>query len=574
MKATRFWVYVIPLVMMSCAHSTNFQDLEFSESAVKQNHSGHITWGEWYVELDPETGKSSVVQERNNEAHFNVTSFLNPPKCDDCLKVIIAGWNPVSRIADVTIVLKNPTQLTGYDVKTVLSNYDLKEFLNPDAWCDFYTQGNTWEPYYIFAQNVVDHAFSPGKSYARGIKVYFPKGASGNAKITVDASYPGPQEEPWRINNIIVSGPLQNDFFHYIGFTAHVYDHQDNVKLVIANLTPLAPSGVSMGDDGACRDYLPNDDIWGATNVKTNASPGDYTCWIKAQSEGSSYSTFQKFKIKVIPPLAVQPPLYIVSMMHAEEWTGFLDESTYKKYSEDLRELMAVFNAHGAKIALGPDWTFIQGTQNYDPTLFADFQSHGHGVDTHAHETTKDLGQVHNMLDSMNVKDTIIANGGFTKKWNDPPGGNWAAYVAHFKTTGGQQMFLASVAYKDPASQIVDSLFTPIRPSLTGDWMVHNPNGPLVYISGGAAIDASKPGFFTTLPQVVEYFLAGVVPGKINCMYWHDSVHNYGTPLGDTRIVQWDNILSSYFDGKVKNGTLIWANFIEMYQIYLDWEDG
>jgi hypothetical protein len=261
-------------------------------------------------------------------------------------------------------------------------------------------------------------------------------------------------------------------------------------------------------------------------------------------------------------------------MMHAEEWDGFLNQATYLKYSTDLRELMAIFNLHHAKIALQPDWTFITGTMNFDPTLFTDFQAGGHGVDTHAHETTHDLGQVHNMLDGMGVQDTIIANGGFTKTWDNPPGGNWAAYIAHFQTGGGLQMFLAVNGYKDPTSQVIDSLFTPIRPSLTGDWMVHDPEGPLVYIAGGAiGLDEPMPGFFQNLPDAVNYAIAGSVPGKINCFYWHDSVQNYpGTAQSAARIDQWKLVLGNYFDPKVKQGKLIWANFTEMYQVYLDWE--
>ena len=571
MRATEINVIFAAVLIIGCTNPPMSPQISAPKLAGNPGAPSHISWGQWDISIDPENGIATSAPVRNAEKHFDVTTWLNPPKCADCLQTIITEWDPATRIADLTMVLKNPTTLTGYDVKAVISDYGLKEFLLPDAWCDFYTDGTTWQPYYIFNEG---GAFGPSKSYARGFQVYLPKGADTNATVTIDVSYPGPQQEPWRINNIIVSGPLQNDFYHYIGFTCHIYDHQNNMQAVNVNMAPILSSPVQLSDNALNRDYLAGDGIWGATNVKTSGTPGEYQFWIRAQSLGSDRPTYQRLDIEVIPLAPVQPPLYIVSMMHAEEWDGFLNQATYLKYSTDLRELMAIFNLHDAKIALQPDWTFITGTLNFDPTLFTDFQASGHGVDTHAHETTHDLGQVHNMLDGMGVQDTIIANGGFTKTWDDPPGGNWAAYVAHFQTSGGIQMFLAVNAYKDPTSQVIDSLFTPIRPSLTGDWMVHDPDGPLVYIAGGAiGLDSAMPNFFQNLPNAVDYAIAGSVPGKINCFYWHDSVHNYlGTAQSAARIDQWALVLGNYFDPKVKQGKLIWANFTEMYQVYLNWE--
>ena len=369
-------------------------------------------------------------------------------------------------------------------MKAILSDYDTKEFIAPDAWCDFYTDGTYWQPYYIFASDAADNKFGANESHSIGLQVKLPVGATGKATITVDASWPNPQEEPWRINNVIVSGPLQNDFAHYIGFTAHVYAHQ-NVSEVVGRLGALEPTSVVMGDDGAHRDYLKGDGIYGATDVKTTAAAGLYTGWIKAGG-GSSHYTYQQIDIDVIPPATTVTPLYIVSMMPADELSGYLDQTTFLGYSAKLRKLEAIFNLHKAKIALQPDWSFITGEKEFDSTLFTDFQADGHGVDTRASETSHDLGEVHDLLDSTGITDTIVENGGFDKTWDTPPGGNWAAYVAHFQTTGGQQMFFVSDGYRDPASGAVDALFTPIRPSLTGDWMVDDPSGPIVYISGGA----------------------------------------------------------------------------------------
>jgi hypothetical protein len=573
LHAKLFTIFLAIAIVVSCSTQPTSPDTGNNAISKTAAARGRICWGQWHIFINPEDGAAAVSQIRGEQSHVNVTWFLQPPKCADCLQVLVDAWDPVERVADITVVLKNRTQFTGYDVKTVLSDYDLKEFLEPDAWCDFYTDGSTWQPYYLFAENEQDHAFEPDKTHARGIRVHLPVGATGKATLTVDASWPDPQEEPWRIDNIIVSGPLQNDWYHHIAFTCHVRDTQDDVTWVYADLTPVGPEYISLGDDGNHTDYQPDDAIWGADTIMTTAAPGVYDAWIRAKSDGSDRFTYQKFQIEVIYPVSPPPPLYVVSMMHAEEQPFFLDEQTYLKYATDLRNLMDVFDSHGAKIALGPDWTFIQGTMSFDPTLFSDFQTHGHGVDTHAHETQYDLGQVHDMLDAAGVQDTIIGNGGFTKTWDDQ---NWAAYVSHFTDQGGDQMFLAAVAFKDPVTQVVDSLYTPIRPSFAGDWMVHDPEGPLVYIPGAPSKSKPAPGpaFFDWLMSAVDYAVAGAVPGKINCCYWHDSVHNYdGSSPAQFRIATWEAVLSDYFDDKVADGLIVWANFSEMYQLYIDWEE-
>jgi len=536
--------------------------------------SSHVSWGKWAISIDPENEIATAVPVRENSAHVNVTGFIEPPSCGDCLQILFTGWDPVERIVDVTVVLKNPTTFDAYDVKAVISDYDTKEFLEPDAYCDFYTDDSTWDPYYTFATDEEDNFFGNGESHAIGLQLYFPFGATGNATVTVDASWPGPQEEPWRLNNIVVAGPLQNNFYNHISFTCHIWDHQDDVDVVFAALPPVGPVDVPMSDDSNHKDYLPGDDIWGLDEIKTSASPGIYDIWIRARSLASPHFTYQKLQIEVILPVPNPPPLYVCSMMHAEEQDIYLNEAIFLEYADTLRALMNLFNNHGAKIALQPDWTFIEGAMNFDPTLLTDFQDSGHGVDTHAHETEYDLAYVHNLLDSAGVQDTIIANGGFNQTYGDD--GNWAAYIAHFVTGDSQQMFLAANAYKDPSTQKVDSLYTPIRPSTTGDWMIHDPQGPLVYIPGAPenGVTGAHPQFFTLLPDAVEYALAGRIPGKVNCFYWHDQVGNYdGSPLADSRIAFWGQLFADYFDDKVSDGDIVWANFNEMYQAYIDWED-
>ncbi len=536
--------------------------------------SSHYSWGEWEIFIDPENLEASVALTRRPELHLDVTSFIQPPKCYDCLQINVLSWNPTERLVIVNLILKNPTSLSGYDVKAVASNYGTKELLNPDAFCDFFTDGSTWDPYWLFAEGNPQHEFGPNQTHSREVLVYFPVGANGNATIKIDTSWPGPQEEPFRIDNVIVPGPLQNDGLHYIGFTCQVRDNQNNVNGVSVDLAPVGPGTVNMGDDGLHRDYIQYDGIWGIDKLVTTSQHGFYDFWIKAGSDGTDKYTYQRVGIEVINPLPVQPTLYIVSMMHAEEQQFFLNQTQYMEYADDLVSLAEVFAIHNSIIAFQPDWTFIQGTTTFYPNLFNIMQTAGHGVDAHAHESQYNIGQVHDMLDAAGVLGTIVANGGYTNTWMTGDQ-TWAAYIAHFSLPNGDPMFNVTNAWKWPATQESDALFTPIRPSLNGDWMVHNPDSPIVYIPGAVNIEKSivpTPQFFTELPNAVDEALLGVIPEKINCAYWHDSLHNYGKPTSNVRITSWNNLLASYFDPKVASGELSWADFSDMLELYLFWE--
>jgi len=105
---------------------------------------------------------------------------------------------------------------------------------------------------------------------------------------------------------------------------------------------------------------------------------------------------------------------------------------------------------------------------------------------------------------------------------------------------------------------------------------VNDPNGPLVYIPGAPnnGLTGSDPQFFTLLPQAIDNALAGRIPGKINTFYWHDPVSLYsGNPLSLTRMSFWNQLFLDYFNDLVASGDIVWANFNEMHQLYLEWED-
>jgi len=125
-----------------------------------------------------------------------------------------------------------------------------------------------------------------------------------------------------------------------------------------------------------------------------------------------------------------QTKLYIVSMMHAEDSVNFHEElDAFTNISAGLRRVSLLMNKHGAKIDFGPDWTFLDAVYVNKSTVLDEIRSKGHGIHTHAHESTYDLVEVNDRLKLVGIENTI-ANGGFDKTITvDGEELNWVGYV-------------------------------------------------------------------------------------------------------------------------------------------------
>ena len=83
----------------------------------KEAQTGRMLWGVWQFTFDESTNELAAIPLREASAHFNVTPFLQPPNCTDCLKTKVNSFDTVTRILDVDVTLRNPTMMTGFDVR-------------------------------------------------------------------------------------------------------------------------------------------------------------------------------------------------------------------------------------------------------------------------------------------------------------------------------------------------------------------------------------------------------------------------------------------------------------------------
>lgn len=235
--------------------------------------SDRVIWGVFDMALDAEAGTAQIRWNREVEAHFNVTAWVQPPNCYDCVKVTDSSYNPATSRFYVQVAFKNPTNKTGYDVRGVISDPGGSKFLvNPDG------VTSVWgSPMQFKAINVnPGRAFGPYQVHGRMFEFYFPPGEKfANLKYIIDASLPGNVTEPCVENGY--SDPVVNNNFSTTFIRCWVWDHQNDLATVVADLMPLGGSPMTpMYDDGLHSDGAAGDKVFGIKDIKTGVPVGIY----------------------------------------------------------------------------------------------------------------------------------------------------------------------------------------------------------------------------------------------------------------------------------------------------------
>ncbi len=271
---------------------------------------------------------------------------------------------------------------------------------------------------------------------------------------------------------------------------------------------------------------------------------------------------------------ALPMPLYVVSMMHAEAKPFFVDDrQAFRTHARGLRRLAGVFSDHRAKLAFQPDWTFVAGAQKWDPELFEWLIAQGMGLDAHTHGNQFTVEEVAEQIRAC-VTEPVgwrvrVGNGDFNRP--RPRGANFFWPFCRPWQDSRAPYLDAICAYKDAQPQDSDASGVVWRPALHGDWHVHDPTTPIVYIGGGPL--GAVRGDFTVLQQAVEISLRHLRPGCINVLYWHDSLHQYhSTTAINKRVNKWEQALAETFDPLAAVGIVRWATFAEILDAYLELE--
>ncbi len=268
-----------------CSHNSS-DPVNLSEPADVSNldgqtSEGHMLWGIWDIGFDIDAMTADVSIARQVSGHFDVTDFVLPPACADCVKVKINSFDSMTRILDVDVTLKNPTHLTGYDVRGIFFIDDAgHELANADDWTTLYDipGGATINPFKAFAKTNVTRAFGGLAEFTENYQVYIPIPPKYfTIKYAVDASWPGNCKEPYSIENF-KQGTIYDNGFDNAEITVDVKDWQDDVSkvtLVAPDITGESFSQFSHVSGAKWHLY---------TNNPGNAPAGTYSVRVIASS--------------------------------------------------------------------------------------------------------------------------------------------------------------------------------------------------------------------------------------------------------------------------------------------------
>ena len=307
---------IVTLVLVSCSHGSPVNP-QLQPALDRVNDlDGHVLWGYYKIYIDPAGPTVNVLPARQVEKHFNVKQFVNPPKCNDCLKIKVTGPF-LNHILPVDITLKNPEMISGYDVRGILLSDDAGAYLdNPDCYTDLFDNGGPIDinPFKAYAKSEDNRAFGPGESFMEHYDLYLSKfGKVATIDYAVDASWPTRAKEPYDVKYSYSYGQLDKYGYDTITLGFEAYAAGDDVIEVLLDCSSMGfPSDISVTQ------IAPS--TWETSFENTPlADAGDYTCLVKAKSASSNRYLFNYLIVTVVegtPPLSLQDDIQPILNSH------------------------------------------------------------------------------------------------------------------------------------------------------------------------------------------------------------------------------------------------------------------
>ncbi len=304
------------LLVLGCSSVNNSNPATMMDDAnayviSADSDSRHMLWGIWNIQFD-ESGLEAVVEPiRNAQAHFNVTSMITPPACDDCVGIAVNSFDMVNRIIDVDVTLRNPYQINGHDVRGILYTNDYgHELRNADDWTGLWDipGGETINPFKTFAKEEANRIFAALAEHTENYLVYIPIPPQYNAiTFAIDASWPVNCKEPYEITNF-----WQEPVSDQIGSTGMVRIDVRDWQNDVSKVTLEAPE--ITGEDFTQFNYAYGE-TWQLNLINNQGAPaGDYNVRVVAESANSDSLALYDFVAITISegvpdnPVDVTPP--------------------------------------------------------------------------------------------------------------------------------------------------------------------------------------------------------------------------------------------------------------------------
>lgn len=296
-------VFALVFLLMGCSGSSPMLPGSTDQAGITSSDSDYQIWmsGTMILNNDGETG--SLV-ERTSELNYNITGLLGSGCPGGCFHFRIVGI--VGTVLEVELTIENPASLQPYDVRLVYENLYGKTVMNPDSYTDMFYPAMTVMPFTAFATDDPNRAFpiGPGGVDTQTLFLDYPGGSSPSIDYMIVAHLPGNTREPYEINGMQQDGILTPAGGH-AELSCYVLDHQDDVRYVAVDTSPLTGSYVLLtadaSDPGRYFKHISN---------LVNAPAGIYTLLIMATSPNpQKVATYNYIDVEVTEQVGWSDPI-------------------------------------------------------------------------------------------------------------------------------------------------------------------------------------------------------------------------------------------------------------------------
>ncbi len=271
-------------------------------------------------------------------------------------------------------------------------------------------------------------------------------------------------------------------------------------------------------------------------------------------------------------------------LVHVEDDPNFLVEADrWQLRATLLAGLSGTLAAHGARLGIQADATFIRGAALWDPDWIAARTAEGAGFSVHIHDE-----------DSPNGVEPAIRDGRVALREAGVPttdlnGGFGEAPWLDARLAGVTSL----TAFKDPTTQL-GLPHVQVQPWLVADgagtadpeaFLLHDPEGPLLYLPGHDVREVEHARFPETAAHTLSQVLAHARDGYVNAWYWVLHVDGFGPSTDDpdalaaylsgagfaADLAAYDAFLTDTTDPLVASGSIVYDTPVGMATAWKDW---
>jgi hypothetical protein len=189
-----FLLIAVILGFFSCANSRQkansvvYPEDDYARKAheLQWLQAGRGPLGCFNVTVPASGGRATVAQARSGDFHVDITDFLMPPFCMDCL--LVGNFYPIYGGLAAAITIRNPLPagicINPYDVRLVVLTPWQVEFpsgrvsasvMNPDGYTGLYRSAkymSSIHPYLNYGSTADGFSIPAGESYTRELRLY------------------------------------------------------------------------------------------------------------------------------------------------------------------------------------------------------------------------------------------------------------------------------------------------------------------------------------------------------------------------------------------------------------------